>query len=575
MATQGLVKRLMLSIQTGLQTGYLAARRTFEDPAGDYQNRDWADLQSAYTLLWSYYNNALFDRTAALGNASVWAAYKSAYTLYRNIRLIYNPTRRLCDFYAGQVYPGVLSTDAKELPDGVSLAIPFGDDTPSTLLDAIAQFWQWSNWQARKSVLVRYGAALGSVLVEVTDDLARGKVTGSIVWPGFVQGLVLDAAGNVKSYALEYLAYDSEINQLYTYRKEVDGDAFRYFRDRQPFSYGEGAVVPNPYGFVPAVWVKHSDTGSDIGSPAIAGSLGKIDELNNLASHVHDQIHKVIGAPLVLWSSGSLQNLFGARKRGETAEFTDPTGDQESVLMLKGPPDGKVDSLAGALSLADSMTYMQELTGEIEQDHPELVFYRELRGMSQVTGPAASRLVGDVASRISEAAANYDQASIKLFQMALAIGGMRASSGAWGRQLNTQQQVFLPFDLDSYKRGDLDLTIKPRAVLTPTVLERSLEKQSMWTGVGLAVKSGVPLAIALKDEGWTDEQLAELEAAMEKEAAKAKAAQEAVFNQQQEARLQLAERSQPPNNGQPGQQPFMLSNPKLPTMRAAMTPGGE
>jgi hypothetical protein len=35
--------------------------------------------------------------------------------------------------------------------------------------------------------------------------------------------------------------------------------------------------------------------------------MGKIDELNNLVSHVHDQIHKKIGAPAVFWSDGSVQ----------------------------------------------------------------------------------------------------------------------------------------------------------------------------------------------------------------------------------------------------------------------------
>jgi hypothetical protein len=509
---------LWRTIMLSVYNGYQAIRRTFSDPSGDYQQRDWGDVHAAYSLLWAYYDNALFDRTASLGNASVWAAYKSTYSLYRNIRMIYNPTRRLVDFYAGQVYAGVLSSSGDDLPDGVPSAVPLAQDTPQRMKDAIGQLWQWSNWQARKSVFVRYGSALGSVLVEVTDDTERGKVSLGVCWPGFVSGLTLDAAGNVKSYTLEYPAFDAQRQQVYIFRKEVDSDAFRYFRDQQPFDYqGLGSVVPNPYGFVPAVWVKHADTGSDIGSPAIAGSLGKIDELNNLVSHAHDQIHKVIGSPLVMWTDGSLQNLFSAQKRGQTSEFAEPTGDQESVLMLKGPAGGRVDSLAGALSLSDTLVYMKELLGEIEQDHPELVFYRELRAMSQVTGPAASRLVGDVASRVSEAAANYDQQSIKLFQMAVAIGGMRASSGDWGSALNRQQEKFIGFDLDSYQAGDLDMTIAPRSVLVPTHLEKMLEKQAMWTGVGLAVRSGVPLTIALEDEGWTEEELQHLRDEQEKE----------------------------------------------------------
>ncbi len=499
----------MMSISTGWQTGLAAARRVYEDPSQAYSRRTFLDQAAAYSLLWAYYNNSLFDRAAA--NLQVWTAYKSAYALYRNIRLIYNPTRRLVDFYAGQVYPGVLADSASSSPP---TAIPLSPDTPADLSSAITQFWQWSNWQARKAVEVRYGAALGSVLVEVVDDLEHGKVRAEIVWPGFVTDLMLDGAGNVKAYATQYLATDEE--GTYIYRKEVDGDYFRYYRNNQPHDYGAGAVAANPYGFVPAVWIKHSDTGSDTGSPAVAGSLGKIDELNNLASHVHDQIHKVIGAPIVLWSSGSVQNIWNTQKRGATSDFPEPAQDQESLLMLKGSADGRVDSLAGNLSLADAAVHMDRLLGEIEQDHPELVFYKELRSMSQVTGPAASRLVGDVTSRVTEAAANYDRANIALFQMAVAIGGMRANSSAWGN-LNRQQQKFLPFNLSSYERGDLDFSIEPRPLLVPTKLETSQEKQAMWTGVGLGVKAGVPLEFVLQDEGFSDEELAKLAEAKVKE----------------------------------------------------------
>lgn len=499
---------------TGFQAGLAAARRVFEDPATAYQQQYYQSRAAEYALLWAYYNNSMFDRSVGYLNAwQTWRTfmmYRSNYNLYRNIRLIYNPTRRLVDFYAGQIYPGVLSEDGDDLPDGVPLAIPFSEDTDPALKDAIAQFWQWSNWQAKKSVQVRYGAALGNVLIELYDELDRGKVTSEIIWPGFLSHLQLDPAGNVKAYHIEYLARNE--NGSYTYRKEVDINSFRYFKDNQPFDYsttGAGSVVENPYGFVPAVWIKHVDVGGDHGSAAISGSMGKIDELNNLASHVHDQIHKKIGAPLVMWTSGSVKNLFDNAKRGSTDDFAVPTTDQENVLMLKGPADGKVDHLTGDLNLSDAAIYMDKLLGEIEQDHPELAFYQELRNMSQVTGPAASRLVGDVASRVSEVMANYDNANIKLFQMAVAIGGFRANSGAWG-PLNRQQAKFTPFDLYSYERGDLDIAIMPRPLLTPTKQEISQEKTAMWTGVKMAVDAGATLEFVLKDEGYTDEELAEL-----------------------------------------------------------------
>jgi hypothetical protein len=505
----------MQSMQAGLQAGYSAARRVYEEPAQSHRKQTWLNVSSAYALLWAYYNTSLFDRsimTYERGASAwnIWSAYKQHYTLYRDIRLIYNPVRRLVNFYAGQVYPGVLSIDGKKLPDGVPLAIPFSEDTPDTLKAAIAQFWQWSNWQSRKTVMIRYGAALGSALVELVDDLERGVVSSEIIWPGFISHMDLDPAGNIKEYHLQYLSQDEESGRTYTYRKEVTKDAFRYFKDDEPFSYnGQGSTIPNPYGFVPAVWVKHEDVGGIQGSPAIAGSLGKVDELNNLVSHAHDQVHKVIGAPIVLWTSTNVRNMFSAQKRGVSEDEPVPTSDQENMMILKGSADGHVDSLAGNLPLGEVILYVDRLLGEIEQDHPELVFYKELRAMSQVTGPAASRLVGDVANRVSEAAANYDQASQRLFQMAVAIGGMRASSGAWG-QLNRQQQKFLSFNLDSYERGDLDFEIMPRQVLTPTRMEIGAENESMWRGVNFAHQAGVPAEFVLREAGWTEDKIAML-----------------------------------------------------------------
>lgn len=509
-----------MAVSQSFVAGYTAARRVFEDPSLAHQEGLYFNQYGMYTLLWAYYNGAMFERIASVFNGNLntswqmssngWAIYKQNYNLYRNIRLIYNPTKRLVDFYAGQVYPGVLSEDGHALPDGVSLAIPFSKDTPPALKSAIAQFWQWSNWQARKSIQVRYGAALGSVLMELIDDPESGRISADIVWPGFISQISLDPAGNVKSYTLEYQARDDR--DAYIYRKEVDGNQFRYYKNGEPFDYGSGSVLDNPYGFCPAVWIKHTDIGGTHGSPAISGSLGKIDELNNLASHVHDQIHKVIGAPLLIATSSPIAPLFNTQKRGATTDLPVPTGDQESVLMLKGAADSRVESLAGSLSLSESLQYMSSLITELEQDHPELTFYKELRNMSQVTGPAASRLVGDVESRFAEAAASYDQANIKLFQMAVAIAGFRANSGAWG-PLSAQQKKFTPFSLTSYTKGDLDMAIMPRPLLTPTRSELASERLSMWTGVKMAVDAGVPLPLVMADEGWTADQLAQLASA--------------------------------------------------------------
>lgn len=474
---------LIAGYSTAIQT-YLRVYSNPQEVEGGASKRN---LSGLYLTLWSYYDNSAFE------DALRWSSYKGQYKLYRQMRSLYNPTRRLVDFYAGSVYPGILSADGAALPDGARLAIPFAADTPPELTTAISQFWRWSNWQANKSVFVRYGAVTGNVLVEVLDNLDSGTVSAHVVWPGLVAGLDLDPAGNVKAYALQYLAFD-DMGFQYVYRKEVDSEWIRTYRNAEPYDYnGEPGERPNPYGFVPAVWAKHRDIGGNYGAPAIHGSIGKIDELNSLASHIHDQVHKVIGAPALISGEGNLQNLYGKQSRRPAEnDYSDPIDtDRDSVLLLKMPPGATVQPLIGNLNLAEALTILQALQAEIEADHPELALYRDLRAMSQLTGPAADRVMGDVGNMLSEAASNYDQASIALFQMAVAIGGWRANNGDWGPVLTRHQQRFLPFDLDSYAAGDLDLDILPRALITMNEFEL-LELQQLRD----TVKAATPVTVA-------------------------------------------------------------------------------
>jgi hypothetical protein len=478
-------------VLTATNAALVAWRRSYFDPEQVTGGQYIYSRAAEFRLLWSYYDNSAFEQLAQ------WQGYKKTYSLYRQTRSLYNPVRRLVDFYAAQVYPGVLSEDGTKLPEGIPLAIPLAEDTPTQLKAAIAQFWQWSNWQSGKAIMVRYGAATGSVLVEIVDDLVREKVTANIVWPGLVRKLTLDATGNVKAYTIEYRAYDIEDALPYTYRKTVDAEFIQQWRDGTPWAPDDGdPVVPNPYGFVPAVWVKHRDLGGDHGAPAIHGSLGKIDEMNSLASHIHDQIHKVIGAPIVLWSEGGIANLFGQPKRGDTAEFAVPEADRESLLMLKGPAGGHAESLAGALDLGQALPYLDKLLGEIESDYPELALFRDLRQMSQVTGPAAARLMGDVGGNVWEAAANYDNASIKIFQMAVAISGWRVQNGDWGTP-SRQQAKFSGFNLESYAKGDLDIAITVRPLIPVTKLEQiAIDRQNLLLEADKAAFGGDTAAIA-------------------------------------------------------------------------------
>lgn len=467
--------------------GIAAFKRVYANPGDPAAAEETAARLAAYTLFWSYYTNSAFDDLAR------WEAYRSANGLYRHIRPIYNPARRLVDFYTGIVYQGQWDTEPAAMV-APNAAIPWGKSTPPALLSAIAQICQWSNWRSSKSLLIRYAAATGDALAIVVDDADRRKVYLDVIWPGHVADIETNPAGDVIAYAIEYDATD-EAGNPYTYRREVDKEAIRTYKDGAPASYdGAPAERPNPYGFTPAAWINHTPTGSDRGDPAIR-NISKIDEANNLASHALDQAHKILEAPILI-AGENITTGSGPTKAGATAQQTSPNAGRENIRMITGAPGSTIET--ARLDPGEALEHIDRLLREIEADHPEIVMYSKLREMSQVTGPAADRLFGDVAALVGEARTQYDTATIKLFQMAIAIAGWRAGSGSWGN-LDRQQIKFSPYGLDSYNAGDLDLAIQSRPLILPTreeliALERqesSLEADRQYQATGQTPQSRI------------------------------------------------------------------------------------
>ena len=536
---------------------YNAFRLVYANPAQEQMRAAFHSRIQQYDLLWSYYDNSVFDVAE-----KSWQGFRANQGLYRNTRALYNPTKRLVDFYAGQIYPGVLSTDGENLPENVRLAIPFAQDTDPALTQAIAQFWEWSAWQKWKNTLPRWCAALGSTLVEIVDEPQKGMIYANVVWPSHVIDLKLDNQGRIKSYIIEYLTEEplpwavaqtvaigvAAPYRQYRYRKEVDLTSVRFYKDGTPWDYttatpnGPGAVTQNIYGFVPAVWFKHSDVGGIHGQPAIAGSLNKINELNSKASQLNDYIGKAIAAPAIITSDRPLAGLTtdpnapgytqggkgGQKVKRPATDDYGPEANQnrESLGIISAPQGTEVKSLVGTLDIASTMAVLKSLYEEIENDNPEITFWAKLQAMGQVTGPAVSMLSGDVASRVQEAAALYDHASKELFGMAVAIGGMRANNGDWqtandGWGLNRQQAKFALFDLDSLTNGDLDFEIMPRPLMPPTKSDQATERQQYWAGVSAETAAGIPLEMALAEDGWSTAKLARLKSLNEEKQARA------------------------------------------------------
>lgn len=458
-----------------------------ESLAGMQTNRE-----ALYALLWDLYANELYTKRA--DNVDRYIEYRKRHGLYKNIRPVYNVVPLMVDFYAANVWPGVWAEPQTAIPEGLRRALPLNEDCPEDIAAAIFQLVQWSNFATRSKVLLRRCAALGNTLVEVVDNVESGKVGYDILWPSQVAEMHLDTFGNVKAYALEYSTVDNN-NIPYRYRKEVDEQWIIEYADEKVASR-----IPNVYGFVPAVWFKHIDMGGTWGIPAVRNTIGMINELNNLVSHIHDRgIHKALRQPRILWTDGIITGAFDTTDTDETEdEMAAASGADADLNMaaseydvLKGPAGGKTDSIVTDMPLDEAMQFVDKLMKGIEQHNPEIAFWQALRGMTSLTGPAILRVSGDVTERVLEPANNYDTGLKRLLQMGMSIAGLGYAENKGGWSLRTaQQKKFANFTLDSFKADLLEFSIQPRLLITPTEIER-LEAQQKRASYANSIKDNI------------------------------------------------------------------------------------
>lgn len=490
---------------------------------------DLLDLPT-YTQRYAYFANSVFS------DRNLWRSLYERAGMYHGARPVYNPVRRAVDFYVGKVWPGGSSEDGAALPDGVQASVPLAKDMQPALVAAVGQLLQWSNFQELKDQIVTWGAALGDLLIEIDDDVAGGKVRFTPYWPDDVLYLRQEA-GALKEYILEYRARDDD-GSIYVYRKEVDKFAIRTYRDGYLHSYnGAPPEYPNPYPFVAARWIRHKHVGADRGVPAAAGTYHKIDHLMSLASHVHDQIHRTVeGAMVIVTPPGTkIQPIAGA--------VVDPTNpdtwkrDPGEALMLQAPTGTTVLPLIQPLALSEALALIQDLQAEIEADLPVLKVYEQIRSVSSLTGPAIERMVGDAAGPLYAAQAQYDQGLVSLLQMGIAIAGWRyqqrsapppegVAVNGWAAD-TVQQQRYAGFGLDSYDAGRLNIVLMPRPLLPPTLEDNTTSKQLRYAALKSATDAGLPLGAAMRDLGFTDDQVAAAVAAEATRAAQTQAARQA------------------------------------------------
>jgi hypothetical protein len=484
-------------------TGYKAFREKYvsSDQINLANFTDFDARRLRYSILWAMYENTAYDKI------HTWSvSYKSEKGLYKYIRNIYNPSYRLAEFWKAQLLGGALDPaagDGEEVPS----ALPITMETESAeLRKAIAQVWQWSNWQIKKDVFGLWTPVLGDGVFKIVDDPTREKVYMKVIHPSRLADVDLDDFGNVKGYVLEYKLPDPRDGRSgdVTYRevvtRENDSDDVFYhtYLNQGLYAWSDnGAEWSVPYGFVPMVVLQHNDVGLDFGWSELYPGLSKFREVDDQASKLNDQIRKLVeGAWLMAGVSrpGTTPVVTGQ----EATEEKPQPGREELKALYTANAQAHADSLVAPIDIASVAASIKDLIAELERDFPELRV-----DLANATGDISGRALrinrAPAEGKVLQRRPNYDNAIVRAHQMAVAIGGRRGYGDA-----------FNGFDLDSFEAGKLDHQIGERDVFEPDPLDELEEDGKFWENAKKAKDAGVPLVVYLKKQGWTEDAIGEI-----------------------------------------------------------------
>ncbi len=473
------VSRLANSVFTSL-AGYVGAE--------EQHPRELYKLQRYY-----YENNALYDR--------LHAALYSVGADTQSLRPIRNPANRAVEFYAAKLWPGDLA-EAFEIKA-----------EQEAIVEPIQQVWKWSNWAANKQVAARWFALDGDLLIKVVQNTDMDQVYLQLIEAQYLSDFDTDHRDYLTYIRLDLPQVRRQGDELKPYTLTEVWDkrlqTYRTWQHTKPADTPlEQLGTPtreeemSAFGidFLPFVHAKFRDIGEKRGVGCFTHAIDKIDEANRIATRLHQMLYRhnsntwavtadafdksgrPIPPPTVSTTSRATP---GRDSAGNVLNEDQAEALGEKIVGL--PSGWQLQSLVPQLQYAAALSILQDHMTEIEQDLPELAWYR-LRQMGRdLSGRAVRLLLGDAVAKASEARGNAVAALVRANQMALTIG----------------QNAGLFDGLGTYESGALEHTIKLPEILPLNEIEE-LEK--------LQVKGnlGVPQEQLWDEMGYSEEEIAKM-----------------------------------------------------------------
>lgn len=424
----------------------------------------YAPPKVRYDRLEGYYLGTIY------GGGVPGAGTLNGHPLPKAIRAITLMPGRAIDWWAPHVYPHG--------------RIPW--DVDKTNMEAVAAFEQamrWGGWTDNDLfTYVDREMLLGNTFaaVEISDD--GQEVYPRLFHPRQVVDLALSVRRDVTMYEVAVPVKDAK-GQSLTWHRRVDRETFRTWTSVGGMQASAVAEVDNPFGFCPAIWERpRASAVTDdprVGESRLDKVLPAFDELNGLLSEPHNYIHKIAKQPIMVVTekpSELAAALSATPPYADSLEYTQAGTAMRDVVrqtthVIPMPLNSSAFPLLSNIGLADALAWVERMQADIRDALPELTLSKDLSGTREL-GVRAT--VEQVEHDLNLAASGADRGIVKLLQMCCAIGGELLEQGVWPNPTGAQE-LFRPFNLDSYDAGDLEADTEDREVLPPTMGERALE----------------------------------------------------------------------------------------------------
>lgn len=489
-----------------LRNRLMAAITAFREPnliMNILKSEDFDDFEARlnrYSILWGFYENTIYNEMHS------WARqYKLRFGLYRYIRNIYNPAYRLGNFHQTYLWGGLLD---REAGDGrlEPSALPIETEN-ERIRPAIANIWKWSNWQSKKDLHTLYGSVMGDSAIRIVDSTRHKKVFFEVIHPRLIKDITKDELGNVKAYELEEERPDPRRNSTsntVTYTEKVqrgNGEdvEFQTFLDGKLYPWNFDAndqPLPEwtePYGFIPFVHTLHIDVGNDFGWAEMHALRGKFQEVDDLASKLHDFIRKEVEG---LFFIAGMQKPKDDPKIATGASSRDrQQPGREEVGTMYGPSGATATSLVSDHDIMASLETIKAAAEEIERELPELGL-DENNEVAALSGRALRTRQQPATGKIEMRRPAYDDSLVRAHQMAMSIGEGRGYDGFKG--------------IGTFDAGEFKHNIGKRPVFKVDRIDELEEDKVFWETASIARASGVELSSWLKAKGWTKEMVNDL-----------------------------------------------------------------